>query len=100
MRGVVSARNQAGAKGAPTLRNLLLHVETHGLDRSPTHKGVSVQNTYKTYKQFAKDSAAEVAFAHLSEDAYCQFVSVAGNPEWVDEARKDYRKERNHDNEE
>lgn len=94
MRGTTSTRNAAGEAGVPTLGNLIAHVETHGLDRTRNHKGIAVEHSYSTYKQFAKDSAAEVAFAHLNEDGYASFVRTVGDPSWEQEAREDYRKER------
>lgn len=96
MRGTTTARvaESIADIATPTLENLLTHVRKYGLDRKTNGKGEAIENVYSTYKQFAKDSAAEVALASLSEDAYARFVTTVGEPSWEKEARKDYRKER------
>lgn len=76
-----------------SLANLIRHVDKFGLDSK--HAGYrGKEKPYTTYKQFAKDSAAEVAYAHLGEDAYVQFVERYGKHAWVDAARADHQEAR------
>lgn len=77
----------------PTLPNIVRHVKRYGL--SNKHQGYrGGEKTYRNYKQFAKDPAAEVALAFLSEDAYAQFVDLFGPPGTVEAAREDHRAQR------
>lgn len=93
MRGVTHARIEAGIRDAalPTYENLVKHVEKYGLSNAASKKRT---DRYTTYKKFAKDSAAEVAFSHLTEDGYVRFVNRFGDPAWEDQARADYQAER------
>ena len=77
----------------PTLPNLVRHVERYGL----SNKFAGYRNRekpYTNYKTFAKDPAAEVALAFLSEDAYAQFVERFGPAGTVEAAIEDYRAQR------
>lgn len=93
MRGITHARIEEGirAQALPTYENLVKHVEKFGLGNAHSKKHA---DRYTTYKKFAKDSAAEVAFSHLTEDGYVRFVSRFGDPAWEADARADYQSER------
>jgi len=93
MRGVTHIESYEASiadAAAPTFKNLCKHVDRFGLDNAGTKR-------YKaptTYKKFAKDSAVEVAFCSLSEEAYVLFVVRYGEASWADAARLDYQAER------
>ena len=81
------------ARNTPTLPNLVRHVRRYGL--SNKHQGYrGREKTYRNYKQFAKDPAAEVALAYLSEEAYGQFVELFGPPGTVEAGIADHRAQR------
>ena len=81
------------AKLRPTLPNLVRHVTRYGL--SNKHAGYrGREKTYTNYKTFAKDPAAEVALAFLSEDAYAQFVERFGPAGTVEAGIADHRAQR------
>lgn len=93
MRGTTSIESIAPAiadQAMPTFENLCKHVDRYGLDNAQAKRYTPAS----TYKKFAKDSAVEVAFASLSEDAYVRFVVRYGEAAWTDAARKDYQAER------
>ncbi len=69
----LNVSDELAEKLRPTLPNIVRHVTRYGL--SNKHAGYrGREKTYTTYKAFAKDPAAEVALAFLSEEAYVQFV--------------------------
>ncbi len=85
--------DELAEKLRPTLPNLVRHVQRYGL--SNKHQGYrGREKTYKNYKAFAKDPAAEVALAYLSEEAYAQFVDLFGPPGTVEAGIADHRAQR------
>jgi hypothetical protein len=81
------------ARCEPTLPNLVKHVKAYGLsNKRAGYRGR--EKTYTTYKAFAKDPAAEVALAFLSEAAYVQFVEMFGERAWVAAAKDDHAGQR------
>jgi hypothetical protein len=76
-----------------SLANLIRHVDRYGLDSK--HAGYRGREApYKSYKAFAKDTAAMTAFGYLSEDGYVQFVERYGMSAWADDARADHQEAR------
>lgn len=89
----------------PTTQELIRHAKRHGLDDVDA-KGVprdkrarALHNEgarwhYPTYRRLASDSLVEVAFDHLDEESYAQFVSAIGYDNFRESARKDWREAR------
>ena len=89
----LNVSDELAEKLRPTLPNLVRHVQRYGL--SNKFQGYrKTEKTYRNYKAFAKDPAAEVALAYLSEDAYAQFVDLFGPPGTVEAGRADHRAQR------
>jgi hypothetical protein len=89
----LNVSDELAEKLRPTLPNLVRHVERYGL--SNKHAGYrGREKTYTNYKTFAKDPAAEVALAFLSEEAYGQFVERFGPAGTVEAGIADHRAQR------
>lgn len=92
MKGLVTATISTQAPEAqPTIGNLVKHVERYGLS---ARDGKGRPMMYSTYAKFRNDAAVEVGRAYLGEDAFVQYVSLIGYPEWQDNARDDWAKVR------
>jgi hypothetical protein len=89
----LNVSDELAEKLRPTLPNLVRHVTRYGL--SNKHAGYrGREKTYANYKAFAKDPAAEVALAFLSEEAYVQFVERFAPSGSTEAAIADYRAQR------
>ena len=75
-----------------SLANLIKHVDRYGLaSKRAGYRGKEAP--YTTYKAFAKDPAAEVAYAYLGVEGYVQFTERYGESGWAEAARADWHAE-------